>query len=239
MCNVYAPPSPERLGRPNLKGLYGAYVAPLKPGPYLTAGDVIVGQWGMIGPKNKTRKPFGMTNNARRETMATLPTYRGPWSNGQRCLIPADAFDEPYYPNTHIQTKSIGWRFWRADGEPWMLAGLWAEWTDPETGELVPNYTMITQNCDGHPLLSLMHKPERDKEGQVLLPQKQDKRAVVPLERERWDEWLHGSVTQADALIQLPTLEVFRHGAADMAKSIPLPGVAYDSQILDTPRALF
>jgi hypothetical protein len=36
------------------------------------------------------------------------------------------------------------------------LPGLWDEWNNPETGEVVPSYTMITQNCDGHPLLGLM-----------------------------------------------------------------------------------
>lgn len=39
--------------------------------------------------------------------------------------------DEPYWGTG----KNIWWRFWREDGEPWALAGLWSEWTDPETGE--------------------------------------------------------------------------------------------------------
>lgn len=34
-----------------------------------------------------------------------------------------------------------------------MLAGIWNEWVDPETGELVPSYSMLTINCDDHPLL--------------------------------------------------------------------------------------
>ena len=28
------------------------------------------------------------------------------------------------------------WRFRRADGMPWGLAGLWSEWKDPQTGEI-------------------------------------------------------------------------------------------------------
>ncbi|WP_332836016.1 hypothetical protein [Delftia acidovorans] len=48
-------------------------------------------------------------------------------------------------------------------GQPAALAGLYSEWTDPETGELVPNYTMITQLADGHPVLSLMHRPGKEK----------------------------------------------------------------------------
>lgn len=49
---------------------------------------------------------------------------------------------------------------------------------------------------------------------------------MVPIERNHWDEWLHGSIDQAEHLIQLPPLEVFLHGARDAAKNIPLPGVA-------------
>lgn len=240
MCNLYVPPGHERLGKVNLKGLYGGYVAPLKPGPYFKAGDVTVGQWGMIAPDAKSRLPNGATNNARRETLSVRSTYRGPWAKGQRCLIPAVTFEEPYYSNHDPKAKSIRWHFARADDELWMLAGLYAEWLDPETGEVVPSYTMITQNCDGHPLLALMHKPEVDKETKEVLPaDKQDKRSVVPIERDRWDEWLNGSIEQADALIQVPPLEIFRHGAVDAAKNIPLPGAAQKTQISTSSDGLF
>jgi putative SOS response-associated peptidase YedK len=247
MCNLYVPPAYERLGKPNPRKLWGAYVAPLKPGPYLKPRDVLeVGQWGMIPPDCKTSKPTarnGMpiaTNNARRETLATAMTYRGPWAAGQRCLIPAVTFDEPYYPGHDPKVKSIAWRFGRADGELWMLAGLWAEWTDPETGEVVPSYTMITQNCDSHPLLALMHRPEVDKTTKEVLPAaKQDKRAVTPIEKDRWDEWLHGTPEQANALIRLPAPEIFLHGAADPSKNIPLPGVARNTQLTASGDGLF
>lgn len=77
---------------------------------------------------------------------------------------------------------------------------------------------MITQNCDDHPLLKLMHKPDPK-----LPADKQDKRAVVPIERGQWNQWLHGSIDQAEALIQLPPLDLIKHSAADPEKTIPLP----------------
>jgi putative SOS response-associated peptidase YedK len=166
----------------------------------------------MIPPYSKTRRPTLpngrplSTNNARRERMVSAPTFRDAWKAGRRCLIPALSYDEPYWGTG----KNIWWRFWRADEKPWMLAGLWSEWTDHETGEVIPNYTMITQNCDGHPLLKLMHKPDPK-----LPADQQDKRAVVPIEREHWEAWLLGTPQQAESLIQVPPLEVFRHGAAD------------------------
>lgn len=236
MCNLYTPVSSQRLmaqfGTAAIEQTWGSYVAPLKLGPYIKqAATVQVGQWGMIAADNTTRTPRGQTNNARHEDILKRRTYAPAWLAGQRCLIPAESFVEPYYPGYDPKVKSISWRFQRADGDSWALAGIWSEWVDPVTGEVVPSYSMITQNCDKHPLLKLMHKPELDKAGQVLPASQQDKRAVVPLERDKWDEWLHGSVEQAEGLIQLPAPEIFRHGAGDPAKNIPLPGDAALGQI--------
>ena len=224
MCNLYEPSKPEQIsldfGVQLPLGDYAGTIAPFKPGPFVRASGAVVGQWGMIPAMSRTRKPVLpngrplSTNNTRRERMATAPTYRDAWKRGQRCLIPAVSFDEPYWGTG----KNIWWRFWRADGAPWALAGIWSEWTDPETGEVVPNYSMITQNCDAHPLLSLMHKPDPK-----LAPDQQDKRAVVPIERADWDAWLNGSVSQAEALIRVPDIALFRHGAADPAKQVELP----------------
>lgn len=244
MCNLYTPPTPQLFSKffgVDLQDLaWGSYVAPLKPGPYLKPGGrPAVGQWGMIAPGAKSAKPMGQTNNARRETLPTRRTYAPAWLAGQRCLIPAASFVEPYYPGHDPKAKSISWRFERADGEPWALAGIWSEWTDPATGEVVPSFSMITQNCDGHELLALMHKPEVDEAGVPLPADRQDKRAVVPLERSSWDAWLHGSVDQAEGLIQLPAAEVFRHGAADSAKNVALPGLARQTQVAPVAGGLF
>lgn len=234
MCNLYTPVSSQRLaaqfGTAALEQTWLSYVAPLKQGPYVKQrGQAQVGQWGMIAPGSKSRKPFGATNNVRRETLASKKTFASSWAAGRRCLIPAEGFVEPYYPPG--SDKSISWRFVRADDDAWALAGIWSEWLDVDTGELVPNYSMITQNCDAHPLLKLMHKPEKEKTGRTLPVEQQDKRAVVPLERDRWDEWLHGSIEQAETLIQLPAPSIFRHGAGDPTKNVQLPGAASTGQI--------
>lgn len=125
---------------------------------------------------------------------------------GSRAALPDPAwwYQEPYWGISHTDLmtstpKSIPWHFRRADGEPWALAGLWSEWTDPSTGEVLPNYTMLTQNCDGHPVLGLMHRPDKNQTAD-----RQDKRSVVPIERADWDAWLHGSREQAEGLIRVP-----------------------------------
>ena len=230
MCNVYTVSSAKEIAK-HFRSQLSAEpekrtVGPFGYAPIIVPGRrALVAQWGMIPgysdsriPKLANGRPMS-TNNARCERMATAPTYRGAWSAGRRCLIPAESYDEPYYPD---DKKNTWWRFWRADGEPWALAGLWSEWTDHATGEVVPNFTMITQNCDAHALLKRFHKPERDKEGNILPPDKQDKRAVVPLERASWDTWLEGTIDEAKALIQLPPVEVYRHGPADPSKQVQL-----------------
>lgn len=229
MCNLYrSVPPTDLLAEFRLRSMpatpYADTIAPLKPGPYVKDGGAgEVGQWGMIPPDSRTRVPTVRgkrlsTNNCRRETMVQAWTFRRAWAAGQRCLIPARSYDEPYWGTG----RNIWWRFERADGTPWALAGLWSEWTDPETGEVVPSYTMLTQNCDGHPVLSRMHKPDPQ-----LPADRQDKRAVVPIERADWDAWLHGSPSQALALIRTPPPGLLRHGPAD-------PSIAVPPQMADT-----
>jgi putative SOS response-associated peptidase YedK len=199
-------------------------MSPLYRGPFLRSSgagsEIVVGQWGMIPPNSKTHIPTGKdgkrlsTVNARREGLAMSWTYGGPWRGGQRCIIPAQLYVEPYWGTG----KHIPWQFSRADGEPWTLAGLWSEWTDPATGELVLSYTLITQNCDSTPVLNLMHRPDTKRPAHM-----QDKRTVVPLEKGDWDAWLHGTIEQAEALIRPPSLDLFTHGPVDRNRSVTLP----------------
>ena len=250
MCNRYTSPEEgdiERFWRltPRSKLLpdWLLTVAPLRPGPYIKAGgELEVGQWGMVPPGSATRLPMTRgaaggrparltTNNARVETVATARTFRDAWRRGQRCLIPAWDYVEPYWG---IANKNLWWRFARADGRPWALAGLWSEWTDPATGERVPSYTMLTQNCDAHPLLKLMHKPDPKAD-----PARPDKRAVVPLEEADWDVWLHGDEAQALTLVRLPSLEVFTHGQEALGKRVNLDLATGEGTDLDAQQDLF
>lgn len=90
------------------------------------------------------------------------------------------------------------------------MAGLWSVWVDPATGELVPNYTMLTINADAHPLMKRMHRPVLDpKTKQPLPPEQQDKRSLVLLEQQDFDQWLEGTSDAAKALLRLTPVETF------------------------------
>ena len=167
------------------------------------ARELVIGQWGLIPWFAKSAKLAYSTNNARSEELSTKASFKHSWQYGKRCIIPAVSFDEPNWETG----KNVWWRFRRADGAPWALAGLWNTWTDKATGEMVESYTMLTLNADEHPLMSRMHKPDPK-----LGPDAQDKRSVVPIELEDVDAWLHGTPEQAQALIRLATAEVFDAG---------------------------
>jgi putative SOS response-associated peptidase YedK len=211
MCNLYHMSPREHVEtyfRTQLGTDYREVaVGPFNTGLILRAGgagiEPVMGQWGMIAPGSATRRPASraiLTNNARAESIHSRPTYRAAWRQGHRCLIPAAWYQEPNWETG----KNIWWRLRRADGAPWALGGIWSEWTDPASGEIVPSYSMITINCDGHPMLGRLHKPDP-----MMPADQQDKRAVVPIEPKDWATWLSGDETAARGLMKVPDAELF------------------------------
>jgi hypothetical protein len=93
----------------------------------------------------------------------------------------------------------------RADGGPWAIAGLWSEWTDPATDEIVPNFTVLNVNCVGHPLLGRLHKPDLE-----LSADAQDKRSFVPQESGQRTAWFEATPDDAmGCLLAAPPTERF------------------------------
>ncbi len=143
MCNRYVSPDQaaiERfwhIGARNQPRLWATEIFPRANGPFIRAAEqahgpeLVVGQWGLIPFFAKTSKLPYSNNNARSEELTDKPTFRGPWLRGLRCIIPAVSVDEPNWETG----KNIWWRFRRADGMPWGLAGLWNTWVDKGTGE--------------------------------------------------------------------------------------------------------
>lgn len=207
MCTKYMTPEQRaverawlirRGSRPWWQGL----MRPRMEGPFVRLdrhGDLeaVIGTWGLVPWFSKTPKVDYATFNARSEEVTAKASYKQPWARGQRCLIPAESFDEPNWESL----RNVWWRFKRKDGDAWALAGLWNTWVDRNTGEVVESYSMLTVNCDAHPLLRRMHKPDPS------LPQdRQDKRSVVSIERADFDRWLRGSIEEARTLLVPPAL---------------------------------
>ncbi|MBK1714635.1 SOS response-associated peptidase [Rubrivivax gelatinosus] len=217
MCNRYVSPDEGDIERfwhiGRRQPWRGGEVFPRALGPFIRADrecteparELVVGQWGLVPWFAKMAKLTYSTNNARFEEIAQKASYKDSWAKGRRCIIPAVSFDEPCWETE----RNVWWRFRRADGGLWGLAGLWNTWADRATGEIVESYTMLTLNADACPLMSRMHKPDPK-----LPPDQQDKRSVVPIEREDVDAWLFGAPADAAGLVQLSAPETFGAGPA-------------------------
>lgn len=218
MCTRYISPDAAAIERHWLIGSrtpqrWVRDMFPRYQGPFIRAArsstepqrELIVGQWALVPWFAKTAKLPYPTVNARSEELAAKASYKQPWARGQRCVVPAEAFFEPNWESG----RHVPWRFTRADGTPWGLAGLWNTWVDKATGEVVESYTLLTLNADAHPLMKRMHKPDPK-----LGPDQQDKRSVVPIEPEDVDTWLFAPQPEAAALVKLSPAERFQGGPA-------------------------
>ena len=97
-------------------------------------------RWGLV-PNwwNKPLKELRLaTFNARAETVAEKPFFRAAFKR-TRCLIPASGYYEWHTAGKEKQP----YYFTRRDGQVLTFAGLWSEWTNPETGKPQNFCTMI------------------------------------------------------------------------------------------------
>lgn len=102
-------------------------------------------------------------------------------------MIPAQWIYEPCYETGKNVWHRIGLAGWR----PYSVAGIWKRYEDQDGRSLI-GMSMLTVNADGHPLMSRMHKPN------------DEKRSVVILRPEDYDEWLHTkNIEAARAMFQL------------------------------------
>jgi putative SOS response-associated peptidase YedK len=147
-------------------------------------------RFGLI-PSWAKDEDFGRkTYNARSETVSEKPSYRHAWSQRHYALALADAFYEPCYESGKaVRTKIV-----QANREPMAIASIWDTWTEPETGELIASFSMLTIDANNHPVMSRCHKTD------------DEKRTVVPLRPELFREWLNATPDQAQSLLQLDSI---------------------------------
>jgi len=109
-------------------------------------GDIRIideANWGLIPSWSKDRKIAYRTFNARSETVAEKPSFRNAYKRS-RCLIPATGYYE--WQTLDANNKQPFW-IGRNDKEPFAMAGLYEDWTDTETGELIESCTIITREA--------------------------------------------------------------------------------------------
>ncbi|MBN8504908.1 MAG: SOS response-associated peptidase family protein [Burkholderiales bacterium] len=229
MCTNYK--SPEELDlerawelKPSQSVLWAQDVFPNRPGPIvrLKPGgapgerECVLANFRLIPFNVKDPEQFkASTMNARCETVDKLWSFKSAWARRQRCVIPAWAFYEPYYETA--SSKSVRWKVAAADGTMLSIAGLWDRWVPPAGSDRaeVISFTMITLNCDEHPLLKRFHR-WYDEKGNP-----EEKRTPVLLTEQEVDTWLQGDDAEAKALFKTWPAEELHAEAAPIRRSAP------------------
>ncbi|MEM5406034.1 SOS response-associated peptidase family protein [Paraburkholderia unamae] len=146
----------------------------------------------------KKLQPFS-THNSRAEEASVKRLYAPAWRGGHRCLLPASYVVEPEWSTGKNVWHRCGLTGW----EPFAVAGLWKRYETPQGP--VTGLTMLTGNADSHAVMRHMHRPN------------EEKRSVIILREQAWDEWLHTTnVEAARSLLQLLP--------ADEMQAEPVPG---------------
>jgi putative SOS response-associated peptidase YedK len=143
--------------------------------------EAVLARFGLQPASAKAARPPASTANARSETAATRTSYKGAWTERQWCIVPAQCFYVPYYAEG--AKRSERWRIRRTDRSPLSIAGLWDRWVGDD-GEVVVSFSILTLNCDLHPLLARFHRSTNDK------GEPSEKRTPVLLAEEDFDAWL-------------------------------------------------
>jgi len=135
--------------------------------------------WGLIPSWAKDRKIGSRMTNARSETLAEKPAFKGLFKK-KRCIIPMDGFYEwkPGHEDGPLNAKGKPLKqplfINRLDGEPLAVAGLWTAWKDPsdEESRFLHSATIIT--TEANELMSAVHH-----------------RMPVLLPKSQWSAWIN------------------------------------------------
>lgn len=102
--------------------------------------------WGLLPHWAKDKDIRKNTLNARIETITEKPSFRQVVH--QRCLVLVDGFYEWQWLDPAGKFKQK-YEIGLANHEAFALGGLWSQWTDKETGELLTTYAILTTEAKG------------------------------------------------------------------------------------------
>jgi putative SOS response-associated peptidase YedK len=167
MCGRYVSPDLAaiahyfHLGRENFDPFGRSFnVCPTEAAPFVRARsdtgalEIATGRWGLVPHWWKNAKPPRASFNARVEEAAEKPMWRDAWARS-RCLVPAEGWYEwqameRVDPATGEIVRAKQPHFIRrADAKLVCFAGLAAYWKDPQSGEALRSFTILTVPAAG------------------------------------------------------------------------------------------
>jgi putative SOS response-associated peptidase YedK len=121
----------------------------------------IVSTWGLVPYWVKSEahllKFWNSTLNARIETIFEKPSFKYS-AKSKRCLIILDGF----YEHHHYKGKSYPFHIKSINNKPLYVAGLWSEWLNKSTGEIINTFAIVTTR--GNKFMSKIHNNPKLKE---------------------------------------------------------------------------
>ena len=105
-------------------------------------------RWGLVPFWAKELKIGNRMINARSETVFEKPAFRNAVKS-KRCVVLTDGFYE--WKPVEGQKKKQPYLIARRDGAPWLMAGLWESWRDPDSPKDAPcieTCTIITTEAN-------------------------------------------------------------------------------------------
>lgn len=144
------------------------------------------------------------TLNARSDTVFIKPSFRNAIRE-RRCLVPADGF----YEWREFNGKKYPYYIFLKSKEIFSFAGIWEEWTDRSTGEVLKTFSILT--TDANPLMERIHNTK--------------KRMPVILPREGEREWLRNGLSREEIIALTKPLKQELMAAHPISKLITLKSV--------------
>ena len=182
-----------------------------------------VATWGLVPQwvKNKEQKKklWNSTLNARGETLFEKPSFRESALH-HRCIIYVDGF----YEHHHFHNGTYPFYIQHKNGEPLALAGLWSEWSDPETKGRLATFSIVT--TVGNPLMTRIHNN----------PKLEGPRMPLILSEEMEEKWLQDiEGTQIESHIN----ELIQSYADDSLEAYPVGKLRGKSYLGNVPEVCF
>jgi len=119
-------------------------IVPHRPAPVIVAVDGAIVlkpmRFSLIPQWSKDAKPKFATHNARLESIAEKPTWKDAFQK-RHCLVPLTHFIEPIYEGEYAGFMVA---FHQNGGDYLLAAGIWEEWTNRDTGEVIESFSIIT-----------------------------------------------------------------------------------------------
>lgn len=137
--------------------------------------------WGLVPFWVKTYSDAlemrAYTLNARSDTVFDKPSFRNAIKE-RRCLVPADGF----YEWREFNGKKYPYFIYLKDKAIFSFAGIWEEWADHSTGEILRTFSILTTNAN--PLMEQIHNIK--------------KRMPVILPREKEMDWIRNGLNREE-----------------------------------------